>query len=110
MANFSSQGTTSETIAEAQPGPVLSKVFASNLSGRRPSHNDRSGGAFRDVHAEVLDILHSGTEIHPSNPRAGTNAVKPSQEPTKFDPMDWEPEGTRRNRKAQDGRATVAGS
>ena len=76
VANFSAQGTTSETIAEAQPGPVLPKIFASNLSERRPSYNDRSGGTFRNVQAEVLDILHSGTEIHPSSPRDGTNAVK----------------------------------
>ena len=94
VANFSTQGTTSETIAEAQSGPALSKIFASNLSERRPSYNDRSGGTFRNVQAEVLDILHSGTEIHPSSPRAGTNAVNPSEEPMKFDPIDWELEGT----------------
>src|SRR5579859_6722584 len=65
VANFSAQGTTSETIAEAQSGSVLSKIFASNLSERRPSYNDRSRGTFRNIQAEVLDILHSGTEIHP---------------------------------------------
>lgn len=94
VANFSAQGTTSEIIAEAQSSPVISKIFASNLSERRPSYNDRSGGTFRNVQAEVLDILHSGTEIHPSSPRAGTNAVNPSEEPMKFDQIDWELEGT----------------
>jgi hypothetical protein len=94
VANFSAQGTTSETIAEAQSGPVLSEIFASNLSERRPSYSDRSGGMFRNVQAEVLDILHSGTEIHPSSPRAETNAANPSEEPMKLDPIDWELEGT----------------
>src|SRR5271170_7388486 len=37
VANFSVQGTTSETIAEAQSGPALSKIFASNLSELRSS-------------------------------------------------------------------------
>jgi hypothetical protein len=94
VTDFSAQGTTSETIAEAQSGPVPSKIFASNLSERRPSYNNRSGGTFRNVQAEVPDILHSGTEIHPSSPRAGANTANPSEEPMKFDPIDWELGGT----------------
>jgi hypothetical protein len=94
VANFSAQGTASETIAESQSGPALSKIFASNLSERRSSYDERSGGTFRNVQAEVLDTLHSGTEIHPSSPRAGTSAVNPSEELMEFDPIAWELEDT----------------
>jgi hypothetical protein len=94
VVNFSAQGKTFDNIAEAQSGPVPSKIFASNLAERRPSYYVRGGGTFRNVQAEVPDILYSGTEIHPSSPRAGTNAASHLEDPMKFDPNDWELEGT----------------
>jgi hypothetical protein len=91
VTNFSTQGTIFDTIAEAQSGSVPPKIFISNLAERRPSSNVRSDSTFRNVDP---DILHSGTQIHQSSPRAGMNAASPSEEQTEFDPIDWELEGT----------------
>jgi hypothetical protein len=94
VANFSAQGTIFDTIAKAQSGSVPPNILISKLAERRPSYNVRSDSTFQNVEGEAPGTLHNGTQIHQSSPRAGVNAASPSEEQTKFDPIDWELGGT----------------
>lgn len=94
VADFSAQGTIFDTIAKAQSGSVPPNILISKLAERRPSYNVRSDSTFQNVEGEAPGTLHNGTQIHQSSPRAGVNAASPSEEQTKFDPIDWELGGT----------------